>query len=220
MSNIKLTAQVRENMGKGASRRLRRLEEKVPAIIYGGEKAPVNIVFTQHELLKPLANEAIYSSVIQIEVAGKNEQVILKAIQRHPYKTHIVHLDFQRVSAKDVLVKQVPLHFTNEEKAKGVKAGGILSHNLTQVEVRCEARSLPEYIEVDVANLELNQSLHLTDLKLPASVELTADTAASDQNLSVVSIHAPKVSQAAEEEVKEEAPTTEGEEKASNTAEE
>ena len=193
MSTITLEAEARSDVGRGASRRLRRLENKIPAIIYGGEKKPENVHLVQNKIHKALENEAIFSSIINVKIGSKKEQVILKDLQRHPYKPIILHMDFQRVSDKDVLVRHVPLHFTNEEEAPGIKEGGLIAHTLTQVEIRCQAKDLPEYIEVDMSNVALNDVIHLADLKLPKNTELTIDVGDSHHNLPVVSIHLPKI---------------------------
>lgn len=192
MSTIVLEAQKRTDIGKGASRRLRRLENKIPAILYGGDKKPQSLNLVQNKVLKALESESIYSSVFDLDIDGKVEHVILKDLQRHPYKPVILHMDLQRVSAKDVLVKNVPLHFTNEQTAKGVKAGGRISHNMTQVEIRCQAKNLPEFIEVDMSNVGLNDIIHLSDLSLPKGVQLTVDLADAAHNLPVVAIHPAK----------------------------
>ena len=202
MSDIKLEAEARSDMGKGASRRLRRLEGKVPAIIYGGSKEPVSITLKHNKLIKALENEAIFSSVIDVALGKKKESVIIKDLQRHPYKPVVMHVDFQRVSSSDVIVKDVPIHFINEDKCKGVKAGGALFHTMTQLEVRCKVKDLPEFIEVDVANLEKDHVLHLSDLKLPKGVELTTDINEDEgsHNLPVVSVHEPHMPAVEEEE--------------------
>lgn len=192
MSTILLEAESRLDIGKGASRRLRRLENKIPAVIYGGDKKPQSVHFQQNKVFKALENESIYSSVFGISVDGKMQKVILKSMQRHPYKPVILHMDLQRVSAKDVLVKQIPLHFINEENSKGVKAGGIVTHTMNQVEVRCQAENLPEFIEVDMTNIGMNEVVHLSDLKLAKNVELTIDIKDGSHDLPVVSIHAPR----------------------------
>lgn len=206
MSKVLLEAQARTDMGRGASRRLRRLENKVPAVIYGGDKEPVSIHFAHNKVIKALETESIYSSVFDITVDGKVEHVILKALQRHPYKPLVMHIDLQRVSAKDVLIKLIPLHFINEETAKGVKAGGIINHSMTQVEVRCQAQYLPEFIEVDMANVGMDDIVHLSHLKLPKNVQLTVDATDGVHDAPVVSIHAPKVVEIEEEVAAEEAP--------------
>ncbi|MCA0403762.1 MAG: 50S ribosomal protein L25/general stress protein Ctc [Proteobacteria bacterium] len=199
MSTIVLEAETRKDMGKGASRRLRRLENKVPGILYGGDKKPQTIHLLHNKVVKALENESIYASVFDLHVDGKVEHVILKDLQRHPYKPIIMHMDLQRVSAKDVLVKHIPIHFLNESTSKGVKAGGIINHSMTQVEVRCQAKNLPEFIEVDMASVAMDDILHLSDLKLPKGVSLTVDLKDGSHNLPVVSIHASKVAIEAEE---------------------
>ncbi len=204
MSTV-LEAQTRKDVGKGASRRLRRLENKVPAIIYGGSKNPQSIHFPHNKVSKALENESIYSSVFNIEVDGKVEQVILKSLQRHPYKAIILHMDLQRVSPKDVLVKEVPIHFTNEELSKGIKAGGMINHTMTQIEVRCQAKDLPKFIEIDMTEIDVGDVVHAFDLKLPKGVQLAMDITDESHNLPIVSIHIPKVV----EEIEEEAPALE-----------
>ncbi|MBA3535965.1 MAG: 50S ribosomal protein L25/general stress protein Ctc [Tatlockia sp.] len=204
MSTIELQAEARKDIGRGASRRLRRLENKIPAIVYGGDKDPQTIHLSQNKVFKALENEGIYSSVFNLSIDGKDQQVILKDMQRHPFKPIILHMDLQRVSGKDVLVINIPLHFINEDISKGVKVGGLITHTMNQVEVRCQAKNLPEFIEVDMANVDMNDVVHLSSLKLPKSVELTIDvTTDASHDLPVASIHAPKV-HAVEEEVNEE----------------
>ena len=219
MSTVTLEAQTREVQGKGASRRLRRLEKMVPAIVYGSEKEPQLLSLPQNKVNKALENEAIYSSVFQLHVDGKAQQVILKDMQRHPYKPIILHMDFQRVSAKDVLVKMVPLHFINGEDSPGHLAGGVINHAMSQVEVRCQAQHLPEFIEVDLSHLELDHVIHLSDLKLPANVQLaTAPTDGHDLPVAGVSINRAAEALEAEEaaeaagEIEEEGLAAEGEE--------
>lgn len=200
MSTVLLVAETRTDMGKGASRRLRRLENKVPAVIYGGDKKPKSIHFLHNKVVKALESESIYSSIFDITIDGKVEHVILKALQRHPFKPIILHMDLQRVSKKDVLVKLVPLHFTNENKSAGIKAGGVINHAITQLEVRCQAKDLPEFIEVDMTEVVMNQVVHLSDIKLPEGVRLTVDIADGSHDTPVVSIHAPKASALSDEE--------------------
>lgn len=203
MSEITLDAEARTVQGKGASRRLRRLEGKVPAIVYGGTREPVLLNLLHNKVVKALENEAIYSSMISIKVGSSKEQVVLKAIQRHPYKPEIVHMDFQRVSADDLLVRMVPLHFTNGEKCPGHQAGGVVNHFMNQLEISCKAKDLPEFIEIDLANLEMDEVLHLSNLVLPKNVKLTVDVADKDHDLPVVGIHISKSALA--EEAQEEA---------------
>ena len=222
MSTILLEAESRTDIGKGASRRLRRLENKVPAVIYGGHKDAQSIYFLHNKVLKALELESIYSSVFDITIDGKVVHAILKDIQRHPYKPIILHMDLQRVSAKDILVKMVPLHFVNEQNAPGVKDGGMVNHTMVHVEVRCQAQSLPEFIEVDLSGMNLNDVLHLSDLKLPKNVHLATDPTVGGHDHPVVSIHEPiivaedvvEVTEDAPEEVVEADVSAETEEKA------
>jgi large subunit ribosomal protein L25 len=192
MSHIVLEAEARNQLHKGASRRLRRLDGKVPAVLYGGSKGTHHIQLDKNKLNKALESEAIFSSLLTLTIDGKKESVILKDLQRHPYKAMILHVDFQRISGKDVLVKEIPLHFINEDKAPGVADGGIVTHTMNQVEIRCQAKDLPEFIEVDLANLALNDVLHLSDIKLPKSVKLAHEVDPEHDN-PVVSIHMPRV---------------------------
>jgi len=194
MSTIMLEAEDRTDLGKGASRRLRRLENKVPAVLYGGDKKPKSIHLLHNKVLKAFEVESIFSSVFELSVDGKVERVILKDVQRHPYKPVILHIDFQRVSAKDVLVRMVPLHFINEDKAPGVIEGGVVNHTMVQVEIRCQAQHLPEYIEVDIGGLAIDDVLHLTNIKLPKGVEFAIDPTEGGHDHPVVSIHVNKAS--------------------------
>jgi large subunit ribosomal protein L25 len=187
-----LNAEVRSDLGKGASRRLRRNVAMVPAVIYGGEKAPQSISLLAKELAKLLENEASFSHVLTLNVAGSNESVLIKALQRHPAKGYVMHADFIRVIAGQKLTAHVPLHFLNQETAVGVKTqGGEVSHTLAEVEVSCLPKDLPEFIEVDMAAVEIGQILHLSDLKLPKGVELVA--LAHGNDLAVANIHASRV---------------------------
>ena len=217
--SFELNAVVRNDLGKGASRRLRRLTDQVPAIIYGGEKAPATIALTQKEVLKSIENEAFFSHILTINLDGKQEKVLIKDMQRHAYKLRITHMDFQRVSAKDILTRNVPLHFLNGDSAPGIKAGGVISHNMKEIEITCAASDLPENIEIDLANLELEGIIHLSDLKLAKGITIKALTLGDDHNFPVVSIHIPRVVEeedveaATDEAASEETPAAEDEEK-------
>ena len=192
MTKITLNAEARSDLGKGASRRLRRNANLVPAVVYGGDKAPQSISLLAKDFAKALENEATFSSVISLTIDGKAEDVIIKALQRHPAKSFVLHADFIRVVAGQKMTAQVPLHFMNQETAVGVKQqGGEISHVISEVEVSCEAKNLPEFIEVDLANVEVGQIVHLSDLKLPKGVELVA--LAHGNNLAVANIHASRV---------------------------
>lgn len=189
MSDFTLDATTRNDLGKGASRRLRRLAGDVPAIIYGGDKAPVNVSVSHNELSKQLQHESFYSHIITLNVDGAAESVILKDVQRHPSKPQVLHLDFLRVSKNTKLHKQVPLHFINAETSVGVKTqGGQVVHNLTQLDITCLPADLPEFIEVDLANVEAGQIVHISDLKLPKGVASVDLAKGADHDLAVATI--------------------------------
>jgi large subunit ribosomal protein L25 len=192
MSIFELNASLREHTGKGASRRLRRLDNLIPAILYGGTEAPVKLSFKQNEVRKSTSNDAFFSHILTLDVAGKKQQAIIKALQRHPAKDIIMHMDFLRVSATEKLTMRVPLHFLGEEKAPGIKTGGVFSHVLNELEVTCLPAHLPEFIEVDVSGLQMNESLHLRDIQLPAHVELAHSVESDADNLTVIGIQSVK----------------------------
>lgn len=188
-----INAEKRDVEGKGASRRLRRLDAKVPAIVYGGKSKPQNIQIDHKDLVHHLENEAFYSHIISLVVDGKAEDVILKDLQRHPAKPVVLHADFQRVVRGQKMHVRVPLHFINEASSKGVKqGGGIVSHLMTDLEINVLPKDLPEFIEVDVAELGLGESLHISDLTLPKGVESIALSHGADHDLPVVSIIKPR----------------------------
>jgi large subunit ribosomal protein L25 len=190
-SPFQLEATLRTQIGKGASRRLRR-EEKVPAILYGGGKAPQSLTLEHKAIAKSLENETFYSHILTLKTGAETERVILKDVSRHAFKPRILHVDFQRVRADEKLYMHIPLHFIGEEVAPGVKeSGGIVSHIMNDVEVSCFPDDLPEFIEVDVSTLQINDILHLSDLKLPKGVELVDLTHHDDK--AVVSVHMPRI---------------------------
>jgi len=192
MHDFNLNAQARSDLGKGASRRLRRLADQVPAIIYGGTKAPQSISMSAKELFKLLENEAAFSHMIKLSVDGKVENVLIKAMQRHPAKGHVMHTDFLRVVAGQKLNAHVPLHFLNQENSVAVKQSGAeISHTLAEVEVACLPKDLPEFIEVDMALIEIGQIIHLSNLTAPKGVEFVA--LAHGNDLAVANAHASRV---------------------------
>jgi large subunit ribosomal protein L25 len=200
MTDFVLNARTRIDMGKGASRRLRRLAAEVPAIIYGGDADPQPIALVHHELAHALENEAFYSHIIALQVDGKAQDVILKDLQRHPARPVILHADFLRVDRTHKLTTRVPLHFLNEDTCIGVRQqGGVIQHNLADLEIQCLPADLPEYIEVDMAGIELGQILHISDLRLPAGVESVALVHGADHDLPVVAVNKPKGRGEAEE---------------------
>lgn len=191
MSNeFSISAQVRTASGRTGSRRLRRTDN-IPAVMYGMGHDPMMLSLTYKELVRKLENEAFYSHILSVSIDGKNHKAVLRDIQRHPAKNKIIHVDFQSVSDTQRITMHVPLHFKNADIAPGVKEqGGVVSHLATSVDVRCMAKDLPEYIEVDLANVSINQSVHLSELKIPAGMTLVA--LAQGRDLPVVSIHAPQ----------------------------
>lgn len=202
-----LNAESRKNLGKGASRRLRRLAGQVPAVVYGGRKNPASISLEHKELVKQLENEAFYSHIIELNIDGKAESVILKDLQRHPARPDVLHADFMRVSKTKKMKTSVPLHFINEATSKGVKMqGGAVTHTMTTLEITCLPADLPEFIEVDLADVEVGQIVHISDLNLPKGVSSVELALGSDHDQPVATIAKPKgsASDDSEEEAGEE----------------
>ena len=190
---FEIQAEVREDMGKGASRRLRRLADQVPAIIYGGDKDPQPLSLVRKDFEKALENEAFYSHVLSIKVGKTREKAVLKDLQRHPAKDSVMHADFMRVNDKVAIKVNVPIHFMNEEESIGVKGqGGIVQHQTTDIEILCLPGDIPEYIEVDMAEVESGQIVHLSQVILPKGVTSVALALGEDHDLAIASINAPK----------------------------
>ena len=174
---FEINAQARTLQGSGASRRLRRAG-KVPGIIYGGAATPQAIEIDHNELLINLKKEAFHASILNIVLDGKKQQVLLRDTQRHAYKPLILHVDFQRVDATHELHIKVPLHFVNEESAPGVKlSGGLVNHVITELDVHCLPKDLPAFIEVDLSALDVGDTIHLSQIKLPKGVKLVQHSA-------------------------------------------
>jgi large subunit ribosomal protein L25 len=207
MNEFELVAEARAELGSRASRRLRRLG-KTPAILYGAGKDPVPLLLDEKDIKKQLENETFYSHVLTLRLGATEEQAVLKTLQRHPRSSAVLHMDFQRVRASETITMHVPLHFINEERCPGKRAGGIISHLLIEAEVSCLPKDLPEFIEVDMGSVELGQSVHLSDLTLPAGVEFLAFTAGREQDPAVVTVQPPRGLTAEVEEGAE--PGTEG----------
>jgi len=168
---IEISAQRRTVQGTGASRRLRR-KGLVPGIVYGGTAEPVNIQLDHKDLMQKLTNEAFHASILTLDLEGEKQPVLLRAFNMHPYKSQVLHVDFQRVVRDRKIHVKVPLHFVNEDKAPGVKEqGGVINHVMNELDVRCFPDDLPEYIEVDLGGLTVGHSVHVSDLKLPKGVE-------------------------------------------------
>lgn len=201
---FELPAQLRQSKGSNAIRRLRRDTGFIPAVLYGGDAEPISLQLEHRVLAKALENEAYFTHIITVDIDGNKQKAILRGIQRHPFKREIMHVDFLRVTGKEMLTMQLPLHFIGEDVAPGVRLqGGIIEHMRSDVEVKCRADHIPEFIAVDISHLELNQSVHLSDLKLPNGVELVELAHGHDQT--VVAIHPPQRGESAAE--AEEAPT-------------
>jgi large subunit ribosomal protein L25 len=198
MKAFEINAEKRSDMGKGASRRLRRAGV-IPAILYGGHKDPLALQVHNNEMVKHLEQEAFYSHILTLHCDGATERVVLKDLQRHPYKAQVLHVDLMRVDEHEKLTMRVPLHFVNEDKCIGVKQeGGAISHLMTELEIVCLPKDLPEYIEVDVAEVRVGHAVHLGDLKLPAGVEIAALVHGGDAAQAVFSVHVPRVAEEGE----------------------
>ena len=193
---IELVAEARADVGKGASRRLRRNAAMVPGIVYGGGEAPVNISLIENDLSKAIQADTFFSQILALKVGGTRSQVLARDMQRHPATNKPMHIDFQRILANQELTVQIPLHFINEEECIGVKdEKGLINHHIIEVDVTCLPKDLPEAIIVDVGPLKIGDILHLSDLKLPAGVVLEdleglSDEEREEQDLAVVSVHA------------------------------
>jgi large subunit ribosomal protein L25 len=193
---IELSAEQRSDVGKGASRRLRRHAGMVPGIVYGGGEAPVNVALVENSLARAIQNDTFFSQILSLKVGDSKSQVIARDLQRHPASNKPIHIDFQRVVADQEITVEIPIHFINEAECIGVKEQkGMITHHVIEVEVTCLPANLPNFIEVDMKPLQLGQSLYLSDLKLPDGVELEALVGLSDeereeQDASVVSVQA------------------------------
>jgi len=190
----------RAKKGTGAAKATRRGGE-VPAVVYGGSAEPEHVTLNLNEVTKSLVNEAVYSHVLQLVVDGKSQNVILKDMQRHPAKETVLHMDFMRINMNEKIKVHVPLHFTNEAESLGVKAGGVVTHTVVEIEISCLPGVLPEYIEVDMAEIEIGGSVHLTDIVVPEGIEILALTHGEDHNLPVAQIMLTRSSASDDEEV-------------------
>ncbi|GEN24029.1 50S ribosomal protein L25/general stress protein Ctc [Halomonas cupida] len=210
MSEYTLTASVRNDLGKGASRRLRRANQQVPAIIYGGEQAPQPIAVDKTSFYKALEDEAFFSSVITLKVEGKPLQVVVRDLQRHPYKPLVTHADFLRIDATHEITMRVPLHVVGQDESKAIKEQDGEVHQLaTEVEVSCLPKDLPDYLEASIADLELGGTLHLSDLTVPAGVTIVELTHGEDHDQAIVNVTKAKVQKTEEEEAEEAAASAE-----------
>ena len=194
MSSVfEFVAESRGQSGKNAAKRARRAGN-VPAVIYGGHSEPQMLLINHNEVIKHLAHEAVYSHVLDVTVDGRTEKAVLKGVQRHPAKFQVLHMDFLRVTMSEALKVHVPLHFINEQVSVGGKKGGIVAHAMIDVEVICLPTALPDYIEVDLKNLDIGDSAHLSDIILPAGVEIVALAQGPEHDNPVASMMASKAS--------------------------
>lgn len=205
--SFEIAAATRSSLGTGYARRVRRLGQ-VPGILYGAGKEPTPIELNHNEVKLHLAHEAFYSHILTLKVDSKAEKVVLKDLQRDPTSSNVTHMEFQRVSDTTKIRMHVPLHFSGEETAPGVKTGGgIFMHLMNHADVVCMAKHLPEFIEIDVSQMNVGDSIHLSEVKLPTGVKFAALLQGSSHDLPVVSIHLPR---AAVEETTEAAEPAEG----------
>jgi large subunit ribosomal protein L25 len=208
MADFELNASLRKDKGKGASRRLRRNADMIPAILYGAGKEPLPLTLAHKDIHKACQNEAFFSRIITIIADGNSQQAIVKDLQRHPAKDRIMHADFLRIQMDQAITVEVPLHFLNEDSCLGVRqGGGNVSHNMTSIEISCLPGDLPEYIEVDIEELDLGDSIHISGLKLAEGLSIPSLQQGADHDHVVVSVNAPKRA----EELDEEVVPTEGE---------
>ncbi|MGI9325407.1 MAG: 50S ribosomal protein L25/general stress protein Ctc [Pseudomonadales bacterium] len=201
---IELAAEARSDSGKGASRRLRREGKLVPGILYGGEDAPVTLTLKTNELVKVMENEAFASQIVHLSMGGESQRTIVRDVQRHPATGIVTHIDFMRVTAGQLLQISVPIHFLNEEKCVGVRlGGGLITHTMSEVEISALPRNLPEFLQVDMENVDLGDNVHLSDIQLPEGVTLVALSLGEDHDLTVAGVQAPRVASADEVEEEE-----------------
>ncbi|EGN76409.1 ribosomal protein L25, Ctc-form [Idiomarina sp. A28L] len=195
-ANYEFKAEIRTDKGKGASRRLR-LEGNVPAILYGGNADAVSLTLDHDKIINAADHEGFYSHILTLHIDGKKHQAILKDVQRHPFKPKITHLDFQRVSAKEELHTNLPIHFIGEEAVK--KAGGVVVHQMNEIEISCLPKDLPEYIEVNVEGLEIGDNIHLTQITAPKGVTFIELTRGEDHDPVLVTVSKPKTETVSDE---------------------
>ena len=191
MNEFEVVAQPRTALGTNASRRLRRTG-MIPAILYGGGKDSIPLSLEENRIRKQVENEAFAAHVLTVRVEDEESQAVLKSVHRDPATERVIHMDFQRISASSEIHMHVPLHFVNEEDCPGKRAGGIITHLLVEIEVGCLPKDLPEYIEVDMASLDVGDSVHLSELALPKGVHIMALAHNPDNDQPLVSVQHPQ----------------------------
>src|SRR5690554_5334010 len=210
MTKLTLNAEVRSDLGKGASRRLRRNANLIPAVVYGGNQEPISISLQNREVAKLLLNDAAFSSILTLNIDGKKQNVLIKALQRHPAKNFVMHADFVRIIAGQKLTTMVPVVLLNEDTCVGAKTGGGDIFRLaTELEITCLPKDLPDAIEVDMANIDVGQIVHLDEITAPKGVEFVA--LSHDNNLAVASVQAARVNVEVDEDQDQPADAAEGE---------
>ena len=201
MADFELNAELRTDKGKGASRRLRRNADMIPAILYGAGQDPLSLTLAHKDIHKACQNEAFFSHIITINADGNSQQAIVKDLQRHPAKDRIMHADFLRIQMDQAITVEVPLHFLNEDSCLGVRqGGGKVSHNMTSIEISCLPGDLPEYIEVDIEHLDLGDAIHMSELRLVEALSIPSLQQGADHDHVVVSVNAPKRAEEVDEE--------------------
>lgn len=215
---LTIDASQREEVGTSTSRRLRRQQDQVPGVVYGGEEGPVHFMIDYRRIAKVVEDEAFFSQVLSLTLGDRSEQVVLRELQRHPATEKVVHVDFLRVQEDRELQVSIPFHFLNEEACVGVRLnGGMISHNLTEVQVSCLPRDLPEFIEIDLEHLDIGDSVHLSDIELPPGVSFVVLAQGDDRDDQIVNVHMPRGMSLLDEEEQE---LVEGEEDEEETPEE
>lgn len=210
-NSFEFDAQIRTDSGTRAARALRR-DNRIPVVLYGAGGDPVPLSVDHIDALKKLENEAIYSHILTLNIDGKQESAILKDLQRHPAKSIILHMDFMRVSKSEKIRVHVPLHFVNEDICVGVKAGGVVTHVLVDIEIACLPSDLPEFIDVDLSDIDIGESIHLSDLVVPDGAEIVALAHDTEHDLLVASVQSGKSAEVDEEAVDDEESTDEPDE--------
>ena len=198
MAEFELQANIRSGQGKGAVRRLRRTGV-IPAIMYGAGQEPLPLELAENRIRRQLSNEAFFSHVLTVKVDGREERAVIKSLQRHPATERILHLDLLRISDTQRITMLVPVHFENEEDSPGRRAGGSISHHITEVEISCLPKDLPEYLAVDTLEMNIGDSIHLSQVPLPEGVEIPALIHGPEHDQPVISIQMARVTEAEEE---------------------
>lgn len=218
---ISFNVETRKGIGTGHARRLRRQDDKVPGVVYGGNKPTVYFSIDYRHIAKAIQAEAFYSQVLELVIQKKKERVVLRELQRHPASDRVLHIDFLRISEDRAINIAVPIHYLNEDKCHGVRLqSGVISKNLTEVEVSCLPKHLPEFIPIDLEHVELGTTIHLSDLELPEGVSIVALTHGAEHDVLVVSVHLPRGGAVEDEEAEEDVAEEDSDEEDESTPDE